>query len=51
MAKQKRELEINLTTDEWKKWKMLTNKSACRCYKDPSEVFLLGLNTACNAYK
>ena len=46
----KKELDIALTQQDWKKYKQMCNKSSCKKYKDPSEVFLLGLETMCNAY-
>ena len=51
MALLKKELEISLKPEEWKKWKTLTNKAVCSCYKDPSAVFRLGLETAASAHK
>lgn len=51
MAKKTETYEITLTMDEWRKYKMLTNKSSGKCYKDPSEVFLLGLKTAFNVHR
>jgi hypothetical protein len=51
MALLKKELEISLKPDEWKKWTTLTNKAICKCYKDPSAVFRLGLETAASAHK
>ena len=50
MAKETRKLEISLKPDDWKKHKKLIGKSNCKCYSDPSEVFLLGLQTACNSH-
>ena len=50
MAKKTQQLDISLKDAEWTKHKKLLGKSNCSCYKDPSEIFLLGLNTACNAH-
>ena len=46
MAKETRELKITMKQDEWNKHKKLLQKNSCRCYKDPSEIFKLGLETA-----
>ncbi len=40
--------KIKLTPQKWTKWKMLTQKGNCKCWKDVSKVFELGLDTACN---
>ncbi len=50
MAKKTETFEISLQPDEWKKHKKLIGISNCKCYKDPSEIFLLGLQTACNSH-
>ena len=50
MAKETRKLEITLKPDEWKKHKYLIQKSSCACYKDPSALFLLGIQTAINTH-
>ena len=49
MALLKKELEISLKPDEWKKWKTVTNKAVRACYKDPSAVLRVGLESAASA--
>ena len=50
MALQKRELLIALKPEEWKQYKLLGDKQSGKCFKDPSEVFRLGLKSACNVH-
>ena len=50
MAKITKKLDIALKDADWKDWKKMTNKSSCSKFKDPSEVFLLGVKTICNSY-
>ena len=46
MAKETRELKITLKQEEWSKHRKLLQKNSCKCYKDPSEIFKLGMETA-----
>ena len=41
--------KIKLTPQKWAKLKKLTDKGNCKCWKDYSKLFELGLDTACNA--
>jgi len=51
MALKTKEMKITMADKEWSSYKQLTNKSTCKCYSDPSNVFKLGVKTARLAHK
>ena len=46
MAKIKKEIEVELKAEEWKKYNTLIAKPTCKKYKDAGEVFRYLLNAA-----
>ena len=48
--KKSEDYKIEMDTKYWTMLKKLTNKGHCKCYKDPSMIFQLGLETACKAH-